>query len=228
MAGYQFETPAMVDDMLEHLEATPGALPLLQFAATQLWEARDTQRKLLTLSAYRAWAASPARWRATRTACSRACPRRSERWCAPLFLRLVTPERTRAIVSVDELRELTRDAGEVQRLIDQLVQARLLVVQTGGGATGATVEIVHESLIHSWPTLKQWLDEGQEDAAFLEQLRNAARQWQAKNARPAPALARRAGGGGAALPAALPRRAAPDCSRTSSRPCPRRRRRAGG
>ncbi len=41
MAGYRFETPAMVDNMLEHLEATQGALPLLQFAATQLWELRD-------------------------------------------------------------------------------------------------------------------------------------------------------------------------------------------
>jgi hypothetical protein len=69
----------------------------------------------------------------------------------------------------------------VQRLIDLLVQARLLVVQTGAGNGGATVEIVHESLLHSWPQLKRWLDEGQEDSAFLEQLRNAARQWQAKN-----------------------------------------------
>ncbi|MFL5344260.1 MAG: hypothetical protein ACJ8AT_05675 [Hyalangium sp.] len=42
------------------------------------------------------------------------------------------------------------------------------------------MEIVHESLIHSWPTLRRWLDEGQEDTAFLEQLRVAARQWQAK------------------------------------------------
>jgi hypothetical protein len=95
-----------------------------------------------------------------------------------LMLRLVTPERTRAVVSVDELRELSRDPREVQVLVDQLVQARLLTVQTGG-ASGNTVEIVHESLLHSWPTLRRWLEESQEDAAFLEQLRNAARQWNA-------------------------------------------------
>jgi flagellar biosynthesis GTPase FlhF len=80
---------------------------------------------------------------------------------------------------MEELRALTKDATELQRLTDHLVQARLLVVQTGG-TNGATVEIVHESLIHGWPTLKRWLDEGHEDAAFLEQLRNAARQWQAR------------------------------------------------
>src|SRR6185295_1856645 len=82
------------------------------------------------------------------------------------------------IVSLDELRELQKDSGEVQRLIDDLVQARLLVVSTGAGA--ATVEIVHESLINTWPTLKRWLEESGEDSAFLEQLRTAAKQWHSK------------------------------------------------
>jgi predicted RNase H-like nuclease (RuvC/YqgF family) len=103
-----------------------------------------------------------------------------------LFLRLVTPEHTRAIVAMDELRELSRDTGEIQRLLEQLVAARLLLVQSTGGDQGAssTVEIVHESLIHSWPTLRRWLDETQDDAALLDQLRTAARQWQAKNRDP--------------------------------------------
>jgi len=181
MAGYQFETPAMVDNMLEHLDASQGALPLLQFAATQLWESRDTKNKLLTESAYQS-IGGIAGALATHADSVLASMTNAERTLVrAVFLRLVTPERTRAIVSVDELRELTKDSGEMSRLIDHLVQARLLVVQTGGGATGATVEIVHESLLHSWPTLKRWLDEGQEDAGFLEQLRNAARQWQAKN-----------------------------------------------
>jgi hypothetical protein len=42
------------------------------------------------------------------------------------------------------------------------------------------VEIVHESLITSWPTLRRWIDESQEDAVQLEQLRSAAKQWEAK------------------------------------------------
>ncbi|WNG63109.1 protein kinase [Archangium gephyra] len=181
MAGYQFENPAMVDSMLEHLDASQGALPLLQFAATQLWESRDTKNKLLTESAYQS-IGGIAGALATHADSVLASMSNAERILVrAVFLRLVTPERTRAIVSVDELRELTKDSGEMSRLIDHLVQARLLVVQTGGGATGATVEIVHESLLHSWPTLKRWLDEGQEDAGFLEQLRNAARQWQAKS-----------------------------------------------
>src|SRR5690349_22059830 len=69
--------------------------------------------------------------------------------------------------------------------MDRLVRSRLLVGQTamseaGGTTAGGTVEIVHESLIQSWPLLRRWLDETQDDAAFLEQLRNTAKQWQAR------------------------------------------------
>ncbi|WP_095992616.1 serine/threonine-protein kinase [Cystobacter fuscus] len=181
MAGYQFETPALVDNMLEHLEATQGALPLLQFAATQLWESRDKKNQRLTVSAYKSMGGIVGALASHADSVLAGMSAQERALVRALCLRLVTPERTRALVAVDELRELTKDTAEMQRLIDHLVQARLLVVQTGGGATGATVEMVHESLIHSWPTLKRWLDEGQEDSAFLEQLRHAARQWQANN-----------------------------------------------
>jgi serine/threonine protein kinase len=177
MAGYRFETPAMVATMLQHLEATQGALPLLQFAASQLWEQRDSERKLLTEQSYEAMGGIAGALASHADRVLAEVPPQARELARALFLRLVTPERTRAIVSVAELSELSQDSAELQRLTDLLVQARLLVVQTGGSATGASVEIVHESLIHSWPTLRRWLDEGQEDTAFLEQLRVAARQW---------------------------------------------------
>jgi hypothetical protein len=63
------------------------------------------------------------------------------------------------------------------------VAARLLVVQRSSELQDATVELVHESLITSWPTLRRWLDEEREDAAFLAQLSVAAKQWEA-NGRP--------------------------------------------
>jgi hypothetical protein len=56
----------------------------------------------------------------------------------------------------------------------------LLVVQTLEGGKGSTVEIVHESLVNAWPMLRRWLDENQDDAALVDQLRTAARQWHVK------------------------------------------------
>src|SRR6185312_843170 len=159
LAGYRYEKPEIVDDMLNHLSTTSSALPLLQFAASKLWESRDRDGKQLTMASYQALGGI-------------------------VLLRLVTTERTRAIVSIDELSELSQERGEVRKVVDLLVGARLLVIQTGDGGAGATVEIVHESLIHSWPALHRWLEETQEDSQFLEQLRNAAKQWMNKGRDP--------------------------------------------
>jgi eukaryotic-like serine/threonine-protein kinase len=96
-----------------------------------------------------------------------------------IFRQLVTPERTRAIVELADLYMLG-DQTEVARILEALVNARLLVVQTRGDAGGGSAEIVHESLIDRWPTMRRWLDEDQEDAAFVAQLQAAAKQWEAK------------------------------------------------
>jgi ABC-type multidrug transport system fused ATPase/permease subunit len=163
MAGYRFESQEIIDDMLAHLESTQGALPLLQFAASKLWEARDSARRLLTTASYKAFGGIAGAMAAH---------------ADTVLPRLVTPERTRALVSLDELQEATRDAEAVEQLVNQLVKARLLMVQTSAGV--ATVELVHESLITGWPLLRRWLDEGREDQAFREQLRTAARQWESR------------------------------------------------
>jgi hypothetical protein len=183
MAGYKFESDAIVNEMLDHLAQTSGALPLLQFTADKLWGERDPTRKLLTEASYRSLGGIAGALASHADRILEQITGEQRNLVRALFLRLVTPEGTRAIVSMDELREHVGKgkSQEVQAVIDLLVAARLLVVQTGGGGTGATVEIVHESLIRGWPQLAKWLDEGQDDAAFLEQLRNASRQWAAKN-----------------------------------------------
>ena len=175
-AGYRFENNDMVEHMLDELQNASGALPLLQFTAATLWENRDEARRLLTESSYRHMGgvagtlarhadAVLAGMSASRVALTRS-----------VFQRLVTPERTRAIISVNELRELATAGQDVESLLQELADARLLVIETGAD-DGGLVEIVHESLITGWPTLTRWLDENQEDAAFLDRLRNAAIEW---------------------------------------------------
>jgi serine/threonine protein kinase len=191
LAGYRFENAAMVEDMLDHLEHTPGALPLLQFAAARLWEQRDHNRRLLTDQAYRALGGITGALASHADTVMGQLPAGAQALAKALLLRLVTPERTRAIVTLDELSEIAAqpaERAELVQLVDRLVHARLLVVQTGAGEGAApTVEIVHESLIHTWPLLLRWLDESHEDTVFLTQLRQAARQWETRG-RPAGML----------------------------------------
>lgn len=182
MVGYQFEDGDTVEHMLDHLEHTSGALPLLQFAATKLWDMRDAERRLFTSESYRAIGGIAGALASHADSVITELPPRSQKLARAIFLRLVTPERTRAIVGVDELAELSANPRELSALLEHLANARLIVMQVADGATSgaATAEIVHESLLTSWPRLKKWLDENQDDAAFLEQLRNAARQWQTR------------------------------------------------
>jgi serine/threonine protein kinase len=177
MAGHAFESEALIEEMLNSVEATSSSLPLLQFTAAKLWESRDRKRRLLTHESYETLGGlagalsahaddvlaplSPTRRRLTRT----------------VFQELVTVEGTRAITEVAELRRLGEEPEEVDRVLEQLTAARLLVVHTRED-TGPAVEIVHESLINSWPTLRRWREESTEDAAFVAQLRAAARQWE--------------------------------------------------
>jgi len=181
MAGFRFESTDIIDNMLDRLETIPGALPLLQFTAAKLWETRDIARRMLTRQSYAAMGgvAGALATHADRVI-SDIGPQKAPLVRA-LLLRLVTVERTRAIVPIAELRELSREVGEIQRLIDHMVDARLLVVQTLEGGKDSMVEIVHESLVQGWPMLRCWLDENQDDLARVAQLRVAARQWQTKN-----------------------------------------------
>jgi len=168
--GFNFE-PGIVAQMLSTLEATPGPLPLLQFTAAKLWETRDRQRRMLTQNSYDALGGVAGALATHADEVIAGFVGTDQRLVRLIFQQLVTPERTRAIVDTGELREL---GGDVDRILGLLVTARLLVVHS------TAVELVHESLIKSWPSLRRWLDENQEDAAFLAQVRAAAQQWDQK------------------------------------------------
>ncbi len=51
-AGFAFESDALVGEMVRAVEGRPGALALLSFAASKLWEQRDPESRMLTRSAY--------------------------------------------------------------------------------------------------------------------------------------------------------------------------------
>ncbi|MGK3997560.1 nSTAND1 domain-containing NTPase [Sorangium sp. So ce1024] len=188
-AGYRFETERTVGHMLGTLEGTRNPLPLLQFTAMKLWEARDREGRLLTEASYERLGGVAGALSAHADAVISMLPSSEQRLARKVFQRLVTPERTRAVVSLDELRDAAHDgegsAGDaVAQVIVRLAGARLLLIEAGddepGGARDrARVELVHESLIDRWPRLGQWLAECEQDAQFRARLRVAAQQWEA-------------------------------------------------
>ena len=188
--GYSFESDALLAEMVESLSATPGSLPLLQFAGSKLWEARDERRKVLTAQSYREMGGISGVLAQHADQVVSALPAALRASVRGVFQRLVTAEGTRAIVDLADLESLTTDRSEARSLVEHLAQARLVVVQNSADEGNATVELVHESLINGWPMLRRWLDEGREQAAFREQLRAAAKQWETRGKPQGPRVAR--------------------------------------
>ncbi|HWN70473.1 MAG TPA: serine/threonine-protein kinase, partial [Haliangium sp.] len=174
---HRFESQDMVEQVLDELAATRSPLPLLQFTADKLWARRDRQQRRLTAASLRALGGVTGALASHADSIVASMPAQDARLARAVFLRLVTPERTRALATLAELHQLGRDAESMSRVLARLIGARLLSVE-GGAASAAdsdgsdgVAEIVHESLIDTWPRLGQWLVESEEDAMFLSRLR---------------------------------------------------------
>ena len=129
--GHRFENPEMIASMLRSLADTRSPLPLLQFAATQLWHRRDRERRLLTQASYDQLGGVAGALAAHADAVVSGLAARDLQLVRAVLLRLVTGERTRAIVSLSELAELA-DAGEgetVERIVRDLAEARLVLIE---------------------------------------------------------------------------------------------------
>ncbi len=175
-AGYDFEDGDLVDEMVGEVADQPGALALLAFTAAKLWELRDRHFNQLSRKAYEALGGvggALAQHADTTLAEMRAEHRRLVR---EAFRHLVTSEGTRAVLTRDELGQLLGGGEESDQVIEELVDARLLVTAEAE-AGEVRVEVVHEALLSAWPQLVEWRRADAEGARLRDQLRAAARQW---------------------------------------------------
>ncbi len=175
---YRFEDENLVEEMLNGLEGTTTPLPILQFSATKLWEARDLERHLLTRAAYETLGGVAGALSTHADAVIAGLSLPEQQLARTILMALVTPERSRAIVPIAELLTLAPDHAAVDQVLHRLGDARLLSMDSSDERAGKTVELSHESLIARWGKLRHWLDDDEQDAQFLAQLRNAAQQWE--------------------------------------------------
>jgi WD40 repeat protein len=173
-AGYTLSDSELAHDIVSAVPDRPGALALLSFTASRLWELRDRRFRQLTRGAYEAMGGvggALGRHAETTFEALASPERRSAR---DIFRHLVTVDGTRAVLTSRELRERLA-APRADAVIDKLVAARLIAVSDSEGEP--TVEIIHEALIAAWPRLQQWMREDADGARMREQVRAAARSW---------------------------------------------------
>ena len=173
-AGHGFEDESLVDALLDALASARSPLPLLQFTAARLWETRDAGRRLLTRAAFDALGGVEGALATRADAVLAGLSRHDQRLARAVLTGLVSADRTRAVVSLAELR--SGEGRTVDRVVQHLAEARLVLVETDP-ERGTTVELVHESLVERWPRLVRWLDEDRDAARFRTRVQAAARPW---------------------------------------------------
>ncbi|WP_170319274.1 serine/threonine-protein kinase [Polyangium spumosum] len=172
--GYALEDAALAEELFAGIDATAGAMPLVEFALTELWSARDTEKKQLLRSALEAVGGVEGaleRHAETVLASMEEAVTGSIDVARAVLLALTTAEGTRRVMSGDELAAIA--GPEARRVIDALCEARLVVPAEG---PGAPVTLAHEALLSRWGRLASWIGEAKGDRLLAEEIeRDAAR-----------------------------------------------------
>jgi serine/threonine protein kinase/formylglycine-generating enzyme required for sulfatase activity len=167
----RFDSEALIEELV--VAGAEGSLPLMQFALAELWDARDTATRNITIhDLERIGRVTGALARHADNVVD-ALPAPQRVAVRRLLMRLVTIEDTRAslpredLVLGDQLQEAALEA---------LVRGRLVVAREA--QDGTVYEIAHEALIRNWGTLQRWISEEREVREIRNRLEIAALEWQ--------------------------------------------------
>ncbi|MEU7409459.1 hypothetical protein AB0B40_09020 [Streptomyces sp. NPDC042638] len=151
-----------------------GVLPLLSHALLATWQRRKAGR--LTLAGYRAAGGIQGAVAATAERAWSGLDPAARTAARLLLLRLVRlgedTQATRRRGTRRQLAEESADPGKTEESLEALVRARLVTLDAD------TVEITHEALLHAWPRLRHWIDEGRGDHLLRQRLEEDGRSWE--------------------------------------------------
>jgi formylglycine-generating enzyme required for sulfatase activity len=172
--GVVFESGELIQTLVASTAHGAGSLPLLQFTLAELWERRDPAEGRLTRAALdEMGGVAGALSRHADGVLARLGP--GERAAARrLLLQLVTADGTRRERGEEELVEASDGASRAA--LRALVEGHLLLTRTTGGQP--RYEIAHESLLESWGTLRDWLDDDVGHRAVRKRLEAASAEWE--------------------------------------------------
>ncbi len=181
----------LVAAMVAEANQQPGALPLLEYALTELFD--YCQGATLTLDAYRTIGGTLGALGRRADALFEELDAHGQEAARQLFLRLVTlgegVEDTRRRILQAELLGMgvgahgraplqTTDHHLMDDIIQTFAAYRLLTLDHDPATRAPTVELAHEAIICEWGRLRTWLDESRADVRMQRLLAHDTKEWQ--------------------------------------------------
>jgi len=177
--GLIFE-PGLVTHILDEVRDQVGALPLLQYALSELYLRR--QGRELRLAAFRNMGGVSGALAGRAEAAFLGLPRHGQELLRQVFLRLTTlgegREDTRRRAQFTEINALGVSCPEdLQQAIEAFARERLLSFDRDDVSHANTLEVAHEALLRSWSRLKDWLNDARADLRLQRQLADSGELW---------------------------------------------------
>ncbi|MDC3957466.1 protein kinase [Polyangium jinanense] len=170
--GYALEDEALREEILADVRRMSSAMPLVQFALTELWDRRDREAMRITrvgVAAIGGIAGALERHAEATLADLGAEVRGAEAGARALLLALTTPRGTRENRSRPELEQAVGPGAT--EVIAAFEQARLVVASAEG------LTLAHEALLAQWGRLRRWVEEARDDRLLAEELEQDATRW---------------------------------------------------
>ncbi len=177
--GVIFEQ-GLVEQIVSTMNYQSGALPLLQFALTELFERRNG--RILTNEAYVEVGGAVGALANRADEIYLSLSEEGQQFAQQMLMRLVTlgegAEDTRRRVPQLELLSLTKNVELMEEVIDQFAAYRLLSLDHDPKTRQPTVEVAHEAILREWDRLRSWLNYSREDIRQEQALARAAQDWE--------------------------------------------------
>jgi WD40 repeat protein/serine/threonine protein kinase len=178
-AGLTLE-PGLASVIVTDVIEQPGALPLLQYALTELFERR--QDRVLTLAAYQGSGGVRGALARRAEELYESMQPDHQQAARQLFLRMVNIEEgmedTRRRVRWAEIMAVSPERKPIlQAVLDMYGKFRLLTFDHDPQTREPTVEVAHEALIREWERLRVWLENNRADLIAQRRLASATADW---------------------------------------------------
>lgn len=173
--------PTLMAELVTDVVDRPGALPLLQYTLTELFDGRSGRR--MTAEHYRSIGGMSGALVDRADGLLARLGAQAHDATRQIFLRLVTlgegADDTRRRVLRSELEQLAVDRQTLAGVLDTFGRHRLLSFDRDPVTRGPTVEISHEALLSEWGQLRDWIDGARDDVRNQRRLAEAMSEWAA-------------------------------------------------